>query len=642
MRALRICLLALVLAAPADAAIGSGPTNHTAPAVIGIARAGQQLNSTTGTWAGQGTVTYTYQWDRCDPLGNGCVVVSSARLPTYTLAAADVGKTIALTVTAKDSAGTSIAAASLLGPIAPASGLASIARPLITGTAAVGSTLTVSAGTWTTTPGSLTFTWLRCTTSGRACSAIAGANAGTHVAGAADAGHALVVRVEAKAGSSTQDVLSLASAVIQAKSTTTTTTTPTASTTTATATTSTTATIATTTTTATTTTPAPASTRPAVIGTAQVGQRLSYAPPESASGSVAFQWYRCDATGAHCASIHGATAAGYRLVAKDSGQTVGLTVKTTPAGGTATPSYSSLVGPIEAATASAASTAQPSVTGTPMQGQTLTATAGTWTKTPGAVAYAWWQCNANGRICSPIAGATSSTYVPVAGDVGHVLAALVTATIGSEKASALSVVTDAIQAPPVLGATSPPAIEGTLEVGQRLTGSTGVWTGSAPITYHYQWYRCDTTGAHCSSVHGATAATYRLTSADSGKTIGLTVTATDATAATTPAYASLAGPVAVASATLASTMQPKLTGSAVVGQTLSIVAGSWSSTPKSTTYAWQRCNANGRICAAIAGATSETYALTSADVGHAVLVVVTVKAGSATASALSASTAVVK
>lgn len=637
MRALRICLLALVLAAPADAAIGSGPTNHTVPAVIGIARAGEQLNSTTGTWAGQGTVTYTYQWDRCDALGNGCVVVSGAVLPTYKLAAADVGKTIALTVTAKDSAGTSIAAASLLGPIAPASGLASIARPLITGTAAVDSTLTVSAGTWTTTPGSLTFTWLRCTTSGRACSAIAGANAGTHVVAAADAGHALVVRVEAKAGSSTQDVLSLASAVIQAKSTTTTTT---ASTTTTAKTTTTTAT--TTMTATTTTTPAPASAQPAVIGTAKVGQRLSYTPPAAAGGSVTFQWYRCDATGAHCSSIHGATATGYRLVAKDAGQTIGLTVKTTPTGGTATSTYSSLVGQIAVASATLASTAQPYLTGTPMQGQTLTATAGTWTKTPGAVAYAWWQCNANGRICVPIAGATSSTYVPVAGDVGHVLAVLVTATIGSEKASALSVVTEAIQAPPALAATSPPAIEGTLKVGQRLTGSTGVWTGSVPITYHYQWYRCDTTGAHCSSVHGATAATYRLTSADGGKTIGLTVTATDATPTTTPAYASLAGPVAVASATFASTVQPKLTGSTVVGQTLSIAAGSWSVTPKSTTYAWQRCNANGRICAAIAGATSATYAITSADVGHALLVVVTAKSGTASASALSASTAAVK
>ena len=636
MRALRICLLALVLAAPADAAIGSGPTNRTAPAVIGIARAGQQLNSTTGTWAGQGTVTYTYQWDRCDPLGNGCVVVGGAALPTYALGANDVGKTIALTVTAKDSAGTSIAAASLLGPIAPASGLASIARPLIGGSPSVGSTLTVSAGTWTTTPGTLTFTWLRCTTSGRACSAIAGANAGTHVAGAADAGHALVVQVQAKAGSSTQAVLSLASPVIAAKpGATTTVATTTAATTTAKTT--------TTSTTTTTTTPQPpaASTRPTVTGTAKVGQRLAYLPPTTTAGAVTFQWYRCDANGAHCGSIHGATASGYRLVAKDAGQTIGLTVKVTPAGGTATPSYSSLVGPIAASTAAAASTAQPGVTGKPVQGQTLTVTAGTWTKTPGTLTYAWMRCNPNGRICAPIDGATSSTYVPVSADVGDALAVLVTATAGSATAAALSVATDAIQAPPVLAATSPPTIEGTPKVGERLSGASGVWTGTAPITFHFQWYRCDTSGAHCSSVHGATAATYRVAAGDAGKTIGLTVTATDATGTKTPAYASLSGPVAAASATLASTVQPKLTGTAVVGQTLSIVAGSWSATVKSTTYAWMRCNANGRVCTAIAGATADTYALTSADVGHTVLVVVTVKAGSATASAFSAATAAV-
>jgi len=325
------------------------------------------------------------------------------------------------------------------------------------------------------------------------------------------------------------------------------------------------------------------------------------------------------------------------------GQTIGLTVRVTPTGGTATPSYASLVGPIAAATAADASSAQPAVTGTPMQGKTLTVAAGTWGQaTPTAVAYAWSRCNANGRICAPIAGATTATYIPVAADVGHALAALVTATFGATTQAALSVATDPIQAPPPLAATTPPTVSGTPKVGERLTGVTGVWTGTAPISYHYQWYRCDSGGAHCASVHGATAATYRLASADAGKTVGLTVTATDGNGMRQPAYASLVGPVAAKSATLVSTVQPKLTGSPVQGQTLTADAGTWSSKPAATAYTWERCNANERICTAIAGATSASYAVTAADVGHALAVLVTVHAGPAAAAALSAASAVVK
>ncbi len=279
------------------------------------------------------------------------------------------------------------------------------------------------------------------------------------------------------------------------------------------------------------------------------------------------------------------------------------------------------------------------MTGKPVQGQTLTAAAGTWTQTPGSVAYAWWRCNANGRICAPIDGATSVTYVPVAADVGHALAALVTATVGSSTQETLSVATDAIKAPPPLAPAAPLVVSGTAKIGQQLTGAAGTWTGTEPIAFHYQWYRCDAGGAHCASVHGATVATFRLTSKDAGKTIGLTITATDGNGTKQPAYASLVGPVAASAATLASTVQPKLTGSAVPGQTLTTDAGSWSAKPASTTYAWQRCNANGRICVAIAGATSASYVVTAADVGHALVAVVTAHAGTATAAAFSVATA---
>jgi hypothetical protein len=159
-----------------------------------------------------------------------------------------------------------------------------------------------------------------------------------------------------------------------------------------------------------------------------------------------------------------------------------------------------------------------------------------------------------------------------------------------------------------------------------------------PIAFHFQWYRCDANGAHCKSVHGATKATYTLVTKDAVHTIGLTVTASD-TSGKKPAYASLAGPVAAKTATLASSLRPTITGTAVVGKALTASAGLWTTTPASTSFQWERCNANGRICAAIAGATAAAYTPVVADAGHVLTAVVSAKAGTASAATFSVGTA---
>lgn len=587
----------------------AGPVNKALPSVVGAARAGAQITGLDGTWTGSG-ITYTYGWVRCDALGNDCQQISSATRATYLLTSADVDKTLGFSVTAKNASGTVVAAAGLVGPIAPSSNtLADIGRPFVSGTAAVGATLTSSAGIWTSPPSAITYSWLRCSPIGRACTAIAGAASSSYVPGSADAGHALVARLQATLSSNSQVVLSTPTGVVAGGAGSTTTTTTTTSTTS-------------TTTTSEPPPPAGPSTRPVVTGTVRVGQRIT----GTTSGATGYQWYRCDAGGAHCSSIHGAVKATYTVVAKDLAHTIGLTVKTT-----GDPMYASLVGPVPASTA-LASTAQPGLSGKAVQGQTFTVTPGTWTSSSASVTYTWDRCNANGRICAPISGADAATYVPVADDVGHAVVAVATATAAGKTQVALSVATDAIAAPPVLAATTAPAVTGTVEIGRQLTGSTGVWTGTAPITYAFQWYRCDAGGAHCSSVHGATKPTYTLVAADAGKTIGFTVNATDATGAKQPAYASLVGPVAASGAKLASTAQPKAT---TQGQTLTVDAGTWTATPASTTVQWERCNANGRICVAIAGATSTSYTATSADSGHMLAALVTARSGATTASAFS-------
>ncbi len=366
---------------------------------------------------------------------------------------------------------------------------------------------------------------------------------------------------------------------------------------------------------------------PSVTGSLQQGAKLTATPGTWAgSGTItyAYQWYRCDGNGAHCSSIHGATKGTYTEVAKDAGRTIGLTVRATDATGT-TAAYAPLAGLVAASGASLVATRQPSVSGEPIVGQGLKVEAASWSATPTAVTTAWRRCNANGRLCTPIAGATTDSYSVTADDVGHVLLAAVTAG----KQTVLSLSAGVVRATPGPVANGRPAVGGTLQQGSRLTATAGTWAGSGTITYAYQWYRCDENGGHCNSVHGATRGSYTLVASDVGKTIGLTVRATDSTG-TTPAYASLAGLVAAKGAGLAATAQPALAGNAAVGQTLTVTPGTWSgATPSTFTYAWLRCNANGRLCTRVAAATAASYTLTADDSGHTIVAAVTATAGTA-------------
>ena len=218
-----------------------------------------------------------------------------------------------------------------------------------------------------------------------------------------------------------------------------------------------------------------------------------------------------------------------------------------------------------------------------------------------------------------------------ADDVGHVVLAGVTAG----KQTVLSLSAGLVRATPGPVATSRPAVAGTLQQGSRLTATAGTWAGSGTITYAYQWYRCDAGGAHCSSVHGATKGTYALVASDVGKTIGLTVRATDSTG-TTPAYASLAGLVAAKSADARGAAPSRRSPAArpSARHSRSRPAPGRARRRPTFTYAWLRCNANGRLCEPIAAATAASYTPTADDSGHTIVATVTATVGTATQAVL--------
>jgi hypothetical protein len=76
--------------------------------------------------------------------------------------------------------------------------------------------------------------------------------------------------------------------------------------------------------------------------------------------------------------------------------------------------------------------------------------------------------------------------------------------------------------------TVPPAVTGTNTVGETLTSTDGTWTGTATITYSYQW---TLDGVNV----GTNANTYVIPAGDAGRSIYCNVTATNAVSSTTVA-----------------------------------------------------------------------------------------------------------
>jgi hypothetical protein len=181
---------------------------------------------------------------------------------------------------------------------------------------------------------------------------------------------------------------------------------------------------------------------------------------------------------------------------------------------------------------------------------------------------------------------------------------------------------------------SGPTVTGTAAQGRQLTASPGTWSGLGAVTFGYQWYRCDATGSACGPIRGSTGQTYTLVRRDVGKTVGLALRSTDSSGTAT-AFAGLVGPIAPVPSVLISTAQPTIGGDPRRGQSLVVTQGMWSPAPTSVSYAWHRCNANGRICVPIEGATGSVYGVTPLDSGHALNVLVTAKSAGGTQAAFS-------
>lgn len=379
---------------------------------------------------------------------------------TYQLVAADVGKT--MTVKATGVRTNYVTASKTSAPTAAigAGTFSATPAPLVSGTTTVGSTLSAALPTWTPAATTTTYQWLR------AGAEIPGATSASYVLVAADLGKAMSVRVTgSRAGYTPVTQTSAATTAIGAGAFTT----------------------------------APA---PTIAGTPAVGELLTAAAgtwqPEATT--TTFQWLR------GTTPIDGATASTYRLVAADAGQAITVTVTGARDGYAATSRTSEPTSTVLDAFTTAPT---PTVSGTRAVGSTLTANAGTWAPTPGGTTYQWLR---NGVA---IPNATARTYRLTSLDGGRRISVRVTASLaGYATKSVTSAATGTILR--LFTSAPAPRIVGTTRVRYTLTASLGTWSPT-PSTTTYRWYRNGV------AIAGATARSYKLTSADRGKRIKVVV-----------------------------------------------------------------------------------------------------------------------
>jgi hypothetical protein len=189
---------------------------------------------------------------------------------------------------------------------------------------------------------------------------------------------------------------------------------------------------------------------PTIDGIAQVGEPLTASDGFwTGSEPITYvqRWQRCDALGSVCVDIDGAAGAVYTVGPADVGSTLRVTVTGTNAVGSETGVSDPTdvvadapvaplppLGPLPPV-----NLAPPAIAGTAMEGQTLSASEGTWGGSfPVAYAFEWQRCDATGAGCVDAAGATGVSYVLTSGDVGATFRVIVTATDPGGAATAAS------------------------------------------------------------------------------------------------------------------------------------------------------------------------------------------------------------
>jgi fibronectin type 3 domain-containing protein len=608
--------------APTAVVAGISPTNTAAPTISGTPQQGQTLTANPGTWSGTQPIGYAYRWRHCDGAGAGCSDIAGATAQTYTLVVADVGATIRVAVTASNSAGSSSATSAqtaLVTAVAPSNTV----PPAISGSALDGATLTADPGSWSgSLPINFAYQWQRCSanyantimadspraywrvgeTSGTSASDQSGnGNTGTY------GGTFTLNQPGALTGDSNSAVRLTGSGngnLVFNNST-----------------------------------------------SFSYGDTFSYElwvklVSLPAAGTVSNLMTKSTNTAALRIIPSGAV-----VLRKSGGSDIVASTRTLSADGkfhhiVATKNGATVKLYIDGADVTGAvvnqtlsnSTSQlaighhPLGSGDALDGYVDEAAVYGVALTASQVQ----QHFAAASGCADITGATAKTYTLGGSDIGKKIRVVVTGSnsVGSATATSAQTATVVASAP---SNTASPTISGTAQTDQTLTADQGTWKGTTPINYSFQWQRCDSGGAACAAIAGATGQTYTLTASEAGSTIRVSVTASNSVGTSSASSAPTA--IVTSSDAPVNTAPPTISGTLQLGQTLAADPGTWSGAqPISYSYQWRQCDHSGATCSDISGATAQTHTLNAADVGATIRVRVTASNASGAGAAVSTQT----
>lgn len=161
----------------------------------------------------------------------------------------------------------------------------------------------------------------------------------------------------------------------------------------------------------------------------------------------------------------------------------------------------------------------PTISGVAQVGKTLTTTDSVWSEEgfrTGPTSRVWDRCTGPSLSdCVALGNGLggyedSSTYRVTSADVGAVIRVWNGLNAFEWRMQVWSEPTAVVtaEAPPPTAIrpsnSALPKIKGHADVGTKLTVSHGSWTGSSPITYRYQWNRCNGNGRNCKAIKRAT------------------------------------------------------------------------------------------------------------------------------------------